>query len=131
IVAAVCTRLGWIGGLRLLRVADDRLEARERAGTPVFVEGLASLHEGARTVALPVELRCLADDGHAWIDPIDAEPGLAERLGATAAGARAALLVPIAESDEGSDSLLVFLSSVGPSGTKFVTALATALSRTL
>ncbi|HRO61726.1 MAG TPA: EAL domain-containing protein, partial [Burkholderiaceae bacterium] len=131
IIAAVCARLGWIGGVWLLRVAAERLEARERAGTPVFVEGLVTLHEGTQTAATPIELRCLDEDSHAWIDPIEAQAELADRLGAAAAGARAALLVPIADSDEGSGSLLAFLSPVGPSGSQFVASLASALSRTL
>ncbi|MFP5405456.1 MAG: SDR family NAD(P)-dependent oxidoreductase, partial [Gammaproteobacteria bacterium] len=77
------------------------------------------------------ERRCLDTGRHAWVACIEEDAGLAERYQASALGARAALLVPIADEDGAAECMLVFLSPTRFRSDAFIDPIAETLARTL
>ncbi|MCM5569503.1 EAL domain-containing protein [Burkholderiaceae bacterium FT117] len=130
IVAALCKRLGWIGGVRLAR-AEQGLVVCEHEGSPAFQRMVDALPPFLACEASAPELHVLDTGRLAWFPSLDGQPELRSRYLATELGARAALLAPIADDEGGADSLLLFLSPVGFSGDGFVGPIADTLSRTL
>ncbi len=130
IIAAVCRRLHWLGGLRLSRT-EAGLAILEYAGSSAFREAVESMPALVAVQAGALELRCVDTGRHIWVAPLEAEDKFAERYHAAALGARAALAVPIADEQGAADCILVFLSPIGFRGEALVGPIADTLSRTL
>ena len=132
IIAAICRRLGWIGGLRAAGAeTGNGLEVCEFEGSPAFQEMVEALPPEIACEADAPELLALAGGRHAWFASLDDLPALRERYRTGALGARAALLAPIADDQGRAQCLLVFLSPVGFRDDGFVGPIADTLSRTL
>jgi len=130
IIAALCSRLGWLGGLRLAGTATG-LTVHERHGTPAFLAMVDALPAALANAPRTVEARCLESGRHEWIASLDDDADFRDRYSAQALGARAALIVPIADDEGSGESLLIFLGPTGFRGDAFVGPIAETLSRTL
>jgi len=130
IVAAICRRLGWIGGLRVAE-CEDGLQVCEFEGSPAFQEMVEALPPTIACEADAPERLALAGGRHAWFASLDELPALRARYLAEELGARAALLAPIADDQGSARSLLLFLSPLGFQDEGFIGPIADTLSRTL
>jgi diguanylate cyclase (GGDEF)-like protein/PAS domain S-box-containing protein len=130
VIEAVCSQLGWIGGLRI-DLDDDGLHPVERAGSQAFLKTVAML---APPIPVPddsPERRAVESGQHVWIDRLEQDAAFRARYGCSLLGARAALIAPITGPDDATHSLLVLLSPIGFRDEPFVSRLANSLLRTL
>src|SRR5690606_4569718 len=108
----VCMRLGWLGGLRLSREPTGFV-ARERQGSPAFLEMVARLPQTLALEDNAPEMVCLAPCLPCWLEALDPAAPFAVRYEASTLGARAALIVPLGLDEGGAGSLLLLFSPVG------------------
>src|SRR5690606_38885992 len=94
ILITVCGKLGWIGGMHLVR-AGRGLQARERWGYPAFTGAVGALPDEIVLDDGDVEDECWRNARDAWITDLAAHPGFAARYRARALGANAAFVAVV------------------------------------
>lgn len=130
ILITVCGKLGWIGGMHLVR-AGRGLQARERWGYPAFTNAIAALSDEILLDEGDVEDECWRNARDAWITDLAAHPSFAARYRTRALGANAAFVAVVRDERGRASSLLLFLAPVAFRGESFLREVAEMLSRTL
>ncbi|MBN9460749.1 MAG: EAL domain-containing protein [Burkholderiales bacterium] len=130
IVITLCGKLGWIGGVHLVR-SGRAIAVRERWGYPAFTRMVADLPAEIPLEDDGIEGQCWREGRHAWITDPAAHPAFAQRYRIRALGARAAFLAPVHDEHGHTMSLLLFLSPVAFRGEPFLGQAADTISRTL
>ncbi|MGD9943136.1 MAG: EAL domain-containing protein [Burkholderiaceae bacterium] len=130
IIITLCGKLGWLGGMHLVRQADG-LEARERWGYPTFNRMVAELPARLPLSDDTPESLCWRESRHAWITDLERQPAFVARYHTRSLGAKAAFLAPIRDGQGQTMSLLLFLSPAAFRGELFLEQVAETLSRTL
>jgi len=130
ILITVCGRLGWIGGVHLVR-SGRGLRARERWGYPAFTHAVAALPDEIALDDGGIEDQCWREARDAWITDFGAHPSFVARYRTRALGANAAFVTVLRDEHERPQSLLLFLAPVAFRGEGFLREAAETLSRTL
>jgi len=130
ILITVCGKLGWIGGVHLVR-SGRGLRARERWGYPAFTHAVAALPDEIALDDGGVEDECWREGRDAWIADFGAHPSFAARYRTRALGANAAFVTVLRDEHGRAQSLLLFLAPVAFRGESFLRDAAETLSRTL
>jgi len=130
IIITLCGKLGWIGGMHLVR-AGRAISARERWGYPAFTRMVADLPAQIALDEDGIEGQCWREGRHGWMTDFSAQPVFAQRYRTQALAARAAFLAPIRDEQGQTMSLLLFLGPSAFRGEPFLGQAADTLSRTL
>lgn len=130
ILITLCGKLGWIGGVHLVR-SNRGLRAREHWGYPAFVTAIAALPEEIPLDDGGIEDECWHGAGSVWINDLAAHPSFTARYRTRALGANAAFVAVLHDSNGRPSSLLLFLAPVAVFGETFLSQAADTLTRTL
>ncbi|MGB7299209.1 MAG: EAL domain-containing protein, partial [Burkholderiaceae bacterium] len=130
IIITVCGKLGWLGGLRLVR-HDNRSTVHERWGYPEFTRMVLNLPRTMPVNDKSIETRVWETGKALWIRQARRERDFAKRYGLKELGAEAAFVAPITDENGDASSTLLFLARVGFKGDQFLGEIAAVLSRSL
>ncbi len=130
ILITVCGKLGWIGGVHLVR-SGHGLRARERWGYPAFTQAIAALPDEIALDDGGIEDECWREARDAWIADLAPHSTFAARYRTRALGANAAFVTVLRDEHGRPQSLLLFLAPVAFRGEGFLREAAETISRTL
>lgn len=130
ILITLCGKLGWIGGVHLVR-SGSGLAARERWGYPAFTKAIAELPDEFVPDEGGIEDACWREGRDAWVTELGTYPSFVARYRTRALGAHAAFAAALRDERGRTLGLLLFLAPVAFRGESFLAQTAETLSRTL
>lgn len=130
VISAVCERMAWMGGARLLR-RKNAGQVIEKWGSPAFTRMISDLPVSIAADDASVEARVWQSGEALWLIDLAREVEFARRYRTDELNAQAAMLAPIVNKTGKVISLLLFLGPVAYLGNEFLGQVSAILSRTL